>query len=72
MLFYPFCDKLFNIGMNAGEVAGQTIFHTHIHLKPRRKGDVENARGGVWGSNPSKKGILITPQTTSQILSIDS
>jgi len=37
----------FNIGMNAGEVAGQTVFHCHIHLIPRRKGDVENPRGGV-------------------------
>jgi len=37
----------FNIGMNCGEVAGQTIFHCHIHLIPRRKGDVENPRGGI-------------------------
>jgi diadenosine tetraphosphate (Ap4A) HIT family hydrolase len=37
----------FNIGMNCGEVAGQTIFHCHVHLIPRRKGDVENPRGGV-------------------------
>jgi len=36
-----------NIGINQGEIAGQTIFHTHIHLIPRRKGDVENPRGGV-------------------------
>ncbi len=37
----------FNIGINQGETAGQTIFHTHIHLIPRRKGDVGNPRGGV-------------------------
>ena len=37
----------FNIGMNCGEVAGQTVFHCHLHLIPRRKGDVENPRGGV-------------------------
>jgi len=37
----------FNIGINSGEVAGQTIFHCHIHLIPRRKGDVENPRGGI-------------------------
>lgn len=37
----------FNIGMNAGAVAGQTIFHCHIHVIPRRLGDVENPRGGV-------------------------
>ena len=37
----------FNIGMNSGETAGQTIFHCHIHLIPRRTGDVDNPRGGV-------------------------
>ena len=37
----------FNIGINNGEAAGQTIFHCHIHLIPRRLGDVENPRGGV-------------------------
>lgn len=37
----------FNIGINNGESAGQTIFHCHIHLIPRRRGDVENPRGGV-------------------------
>jgi ATP adenylyltransferase len=37
----------FNIGMNCGEVAGQTIFHCHVHLIPRRRGDVENPRGGI-------------------------
>lgn len=39
----------FNIGMNCGEVAGQTIFHCHVHLIPRRRGDVEEPRGGVRG-----------------------
>lgn len=37
----------FNIGINVSETAGQTIFHCHIHLIPRRKGDVSNPRGGV-------------------------
>ena len=37
----------FNIGMNCGEAAGQTVFHCHVHLIPRRRGDVENPRGGV-------------------------
>ena len=41
--------KGFNLGNNSGEVAGQTIFHCHIHLIPRRKGDVSNPRGGVRG-----------------------
>lgn len=37
----------FNVGINSGNVAGQTILHCHVHLIPRRKGDVENPRGGV-------------------------
>ena len=45
----------FNIGMNAGESAGQTIFHCHIHLIPRREGDVENPQGGVRGVISSKQ-----------------
>lgn len=44
----------FNIGMNCGAVSGQTVFHCHIHLIPRRKGDVENPRGGVRHTIPSK------------------
>lgn len=39
----------FNVGVNAGESAGQTVFHCHIHLIPRREGDVEEPRGGVRG-----------------------
>ena len=46
----------FNIGMNCGESAGQTIFHTHIHLIPRRDGDTPNPRGGVRGVIPDKMG----------------
>ena len=37
----------YNVGVNCGEAAGQTIFHLHIHLIPRYKGDVEAPRGGV-------------------------
>jgi len=44
----------FNIGMNSGVVAGQTIFHCHIHLIPRRLGDVENPKGGVRHVIPGK------------------
>ena len=44
----------FNIGMNSGESAGQTIFHCHIHLIPRRDGDVESPRGGVRHLIPGK------------------
>jgi len=42
----------FNVGMNCGEVAGQSIFHCHIHLIPRRRGDVQDPRGGVRGIIP--------------------
>ena len=42
----------FNIGMNSGASAGQTLFHCHIHLIPRRTGDMENPRGGVRGVIP--------------------
>jgi diadenosine tetraphosphate (Ap4A) HIT family hydrolase len=44
----------FNIGINAGQAAGQTIFHCHIHLIPRRAGDVKNPRGGVRHIIPGK------------------
>ena len=44
----------FNIGTNIGESAGQTIFHAHIHLIPRRHGDPPNPRGGLRGVIPEK------------------
>jgi ATP adenylyltransferase len=45
----------FNIGINVGATAGQTVFHVHIHLIPRRIGDVENPKGGVRGVIPAKQ-----------------
>ena len=45
----------YNIGINVSEAAGQTVFHVHMHLIPRYKGDVENPRGGVRGVIPSKQ-----------------
>jgi ATP adenylyltransferase len=44
----------FNLGVNVGETAGQTIFHCHVHLIPRRRGDVANPRGGVRAVIPGK------------------
>jgi len=45
----------FNVGINVGEKAGQTVNHVHIHLIPRYKGDVEDSRGGVRGVIPEKQ-----------------
>ncbi|WP_200806902.1 HIT domain-containing protein [Polynucleobacter kasalickyi] len=44
----------FNIGMNCGETAGQSVWHCHVHLIPRRKGDVEYPKGGVRHVIPYK------------------
>ncbi len=43
-----------NVGLNSGEVAGQTVFHAHVHVIPRRLGDVEDPRGGVRGVIPGE------------------
>lgn len=45
----------FNIGMNCGIAAGQSIMHLHMHLIPRYRGDVENPFGGVRGVIPDKQ-----------------
>lgn len=44
----------FNIGANCGVSAGQSVMHAHIHLIPRRDGDVPDPRGGVRGVIPRK------------------
>ncbi|WP_111748653.1 HIT family protein [Salinisphaera orenii] len=45
----------FNIGMNCGEAAGQTVLHVHCHLIPRYHGDSEDPRGGVRGVIPDRQ-----------------
>lgn len=45
----------FNIGINAGRAAGQTVMHVHLHLIPRYAGDEDDPRGGVRGVLPGKK-----------------
>lgn len=45
----------FNVGINAGKSAGQTVFHVHVHLIPRRDGDVDQPKGGVRGVIPQKQ-----------------
>ena len=47
--------KAFNIGTNAGKISGQSIMHCHIHLIPRREGDVDNPQGGVRSVIPKKQ-----------------
>jgi diadenosine tetraphosphate (Ap4A) HIT family hydrolase len=44
----------FNVGVNCGEAAGQTVFHAHVHIIPRYIGDVPNPRGGVRNIIPGK------------------
>jgi len=44
----------YNIGNNNGLHAGQSVFHLHIHIIPRYKGDVENPKGGVRWVLPKK------------------
>ena len=45
----------YNLGINVGESAGQSIFHVHLHLIPRYAGDVPNPKGGVRGVIPGKQ-----------------
>ena len=47
--------KGFNLGTNVGKVSGQSIFHCHFHLIPRREKDVENPQGGVRSVIPNKQ-----------------
>lgn len=51
----------YNIGINVGKWAGQSIPHLHIHVIPRYRGDVENPKGGVRGVLPNKKLYTFKP-----------
>lgn len=52
----------YNIGINVNEAAGQSVFHVHMHLIPRYKGDVENPKGGVRGVIPNKQNYSVTQE----------
>lgn len=52
----------FNIGVNVGEAAGQTVPHLHIHLIPRYLGDQEDPRGGVRKIFPEKAAYWVNPK----------
>lgn len=45
----------YNVGFNAGEAAGQTVMHLHVHVIPRYRGDMADPRGGVRGVIPDKQ-----------------
>ena len=53
--------KGFNIGTNSGKAAGQSIMHCHVHLIPRREGDVKNPQGGVRSVIPLKQHYVRKP-----------
>lgn len=44
----------YNVGFNAGQAAGQTVFHLHVHVIPRFRGDVDDPRGGIRWVIPAK------------------
>lgn len=49
-----FTPEGFNIGINDGQAAGQTVMHAHIHVIPRYKGDIPDPRGGIRWIIPAK------------------
>lgn len=55
MLDRDFAPHGYNLGVNVGEAAGQTVFHVHLHLIPRHHGDVADPRGGVRGVIPARQ-----------------
>jgi len=54
LLLARYAPDGFNVGVNCGEAAGQSVWHAHIHVIPRYTGDVAEPRGGVRGVIPYK------------------
>lgn len=57
----------FNVGVNCGKLAGQTVFHCHVHLIPRRHGDIANPEGGVRNVIPGKGPYRIPENTVDSL-----
>jgi superfamily II DNA or RNA helicase/HKD family nuclease/diadenosine tetraphosphate (Ap4A) HIT family hydrolase len=62
----------YNVGFNAGEAAGQTVMHLHVHVIPRYTGDVDDPRGGIRGAIPSKRICGDTPPAASKPATTDA
>ncbi len=56
----------YNIGINVGPAAGQTVMHLHMHLIPRFNGDVPDPRGGIRHVIPGKGHYLVPPSDKGQ------
>jgi len=57
----------YNLGLNIGACAGQTVWHVHLHLIPRREGDVENPIGGVRNVIPEKGDYKRNPSSPQRL-----
>ena len=57
----------YNVGININEAAGQSVFHCHMHLIPRYKGDVPNPKGGVRGVIPNKQSYSTSQEPSYEL-----
>jgi diadenosine tetraphosphate (Ap4A) HIT family hydrolase len=62
-----FSPDAYNIGVNNGEAAGQSVMHLHVHLIPRYKGDVEDPKGGVRWILKDKANYWDSKETTKRV-----
>lgn len=72
LLAEQFAPDGLNVGFNEGEAAGQTIPHFHIHVIPRRTGDIQDPRGGVRHVIPEKGNYLVSPTPSLEVPAIRS
>jgi Diadenosine tetraphosphate (Ap4A) hydrolase and other HIT family hydrolases len=62
-----FSPDAYNIGVNNGEAAGQSVMHLHVHLIPRYQGDVEDPKGGVRWILKDKANYWDSKETTKRV-----